>query len=431
MAGTSESSSAISDDRFRALVEDLPAVTYIADFVGTFTLRYISPQLEKMFGYSAQSWMDDVSAWVEAVHPDDRDRIVAEAEACVAAALPFDFEYRLITADGRERWIWEKTAVQRDADGQPLAVNGVMVDVTELHHAQDALIDEAEGREREREHYEGVLRRQAAEHRHHALHDDLTGLPNRRSLYERLAAEMVDVAARRGSCAAARRPRPLQGGQRRAGPPERRRPAAPGRGAVRRRGARRRPARPAGRRRVRRAGRRPHGAQAGLEIARRLSGALCQEFVLSGVPVHVEAVDRHRPLPVRRHRRDNAAALRRLGDVRGQGAEHRARAVRRRARPLPARRGSSAWASCARRSTAASSSCTTSRSCALGNGTIPGVEALVRWQHPERGLLAPGRVRPARRADRADQAADELRPAHRPGAGQRVAARAATTSRSR
>ena len=196
MAGTSEASSAISDDRFRSLVEDLPAVTYIADFVGTFTLRYVSPQIEKLFGYSrAELDRGRRAPGSTRVHPDDRDRIVAEAEACIAAALPFDFEYRLITADGRERWIWEKTAVQRDADGQPLAVNGVMIDVTELHRAQDALLDEAEGRAREREHYEGVLRRQAAEHRHHALHDDLTGLPNRRSLYERLAAEMINVAA--------------------------------------------------------------------------------------------------------------------------------------------------------------------------------------------------------------------------------------------
>src|SRR5215468_3525091 len=115
MAGTSERPSAISDDRFRALVEDLPAVTYIADFVGAFTLRYVSPQIERLFGYSAQTWMADETAWVEAVHPDDRNRIVAEAESCIAAQLPFDFEYRLMTADGRVRWIWEKTAIQRDA----------------------------------------------------------------------------------------------------------------------------------------------------------------------------------------------------------------------------------------------------------------------------------------------------------------------------
>src|SRR5213592_4712192 len=173
MAGSpATSADSVSDDRFRALVEDLPAITYIADFVGAFTLRYVSPQIEQAFGYSPERWMADETAWVEALHPADRDRIVAEAEACIAAALPFDFEYRLITADGRERWIWEKTAVQRDHEGRPLAVNGVMIDVTDLHHAQEALLDEAEGRAREREHYETALRRQADEHRHHALHDD-------------------------------------------------------------------------------------------------------------------------------------------------------------------------------------------------------------------------------------------------------------------
>ena len=107
MAGTSPASARVSDDRFRSLVEDLPAVTYIADFVGSFALTYVSPQIEHAFGYKPERWITDVSAWVEAVHPDDRDRIVAEAEACIAAEQPFDFEYRLITADGRnelDRW---------------------------------------------------------------------------------------------------------------------------------------------------------------------------------------------------------------------------------------------------------------------------------------------------------------------------------------
>ena len=393
MAGTSETSSAISDDRFRSLVEDLPAVTYIADFVGTFTLRYVSPQLTKLFGYSPDAWMADEAAWVDAVHPDDRERILHEAEACIAAALPFDFEYRLITADGRERWIWEKTAVQRDHEGRPLAVNGVMIDVTDLHHAQEALLDEAEGRAREREHYETALRRQADEHRHHALHDDLTGLPNRRSLYERLAAEMSaaqpgyefslllvdldrfkevnDVLGHQSGDdllrqVAARFAREVRGEDllARLGGDE---------FAVLVGGWR--------------------GAEAGLEIARRLSDALCQEFILSGVPVHVEASigiarypfdgadattllrcadsamyaakDLSTELELFDGKRDHHSPtrLKRLGELR-QALDRGELVLHYQPKLL------------------------------LESGRIPGVEALVRWQHPEHGLLPPGEFVP-------------------------------------
>ena len=44
------------DRRFRALVEDLPAITYIADFVGSFTLRYVSPQIERVLGFKPEEY---------------------------------------------------------------------------------------------------------------------------------------------------------------------------------------------------------------------------------------------------------------------------------------------------------------------------------------------------------------------------------------
>jgi diguanylate cyclase (GGDEF)-like protein/PAS domain S-box-containing protein len=177
---------------FQALVEEIPAVTYIADFVGTFTLRYVSPQCEAILGYRPEDWVGDPDAWVRALHPDDRERILAAAEQCIARQVPFDFEYRMLTADGAVKHIWEKTSIVRDPSGHPVAVNGVMLDVTELKQAEEALAQQAREREAERAEYEAVLRRQLADNAHQALHDDLTGLPNRRHLNLALDAAAVD-----------------------------------------------------------------------------------------------------------------------------------------------------------------------------------------------------------------------------------------------
>ncbi len=177
---------------FQSLVEQIPAVTYIADFVGSFQLRYVSPQCKAILGFDPEEWVNDPDAWVRALHPEDRDRIVAEAEACIAAERPFDFEYRMCRADGRVVHLWEKTSFVRDDAGRPVAVNGVMLDVTELKVAQEALRRQEEEREQERARYEGELKRQLAEKLYQAAHDELTALPNRRSLNMRLAAALEE-----------------------------------------------------------------------------------------------------------------------------------------------------------------------------------------------------------------------------------------------
>jgi diguanylate cyclase (GGDEF)-like protein/PAS domain S-box-containing protein len=383
----------LTDERFRALVEDLPAVTYIADFVGAFTLRYVSPQIESVLGYSPEQWIGDGDAWVDALHSDDRERVVTEAEACIAAAEPFDFEYRMHAADGRVLWIWEKTAIQRDAAGRPAAVNGVMLDVTELRATQDALLAEAERRAGDRERFEAALKRQAEEHRHHALHDELTGLPNRRRLYEALHEQMGIVDPSDGFAlllvdldrfkevndvlghqsgdellcqVAARFGREVREDD-----------------VLARLGGDEFAVLVSGR----------NGAEAGLEIARRLSGALEREFLLSDVPVHVEASIGIARFP---HDGRDATALLRCADSAMYAAKDLSTELelfdgeRDHHSPTRLKRLGELRRALSRGELVLHYQ----PKLKLGTGDVVGVEALVRWQHPEQGLLPPGEFVP-------------------------------------
>jgi diguanylate cyclase (GGDEF)-like protein/PAS domain S-box-containing protein len=124
---------------YRSLLEETPAITYLADFGDEYALRYISPQVETLLGFPVASWLESPEFWVERVHAHDRERVVAEADASIAEGRPLDAEYRMVARDGRVVWIWERTNLRRGADGVPEAIHGVMVDITPLRAAQTAL----------------------------------------------------------------------------------------------------------------------------------------------------------------------------------------------------------------------------------------------------------------------------------------------------
>ena len=116
-----------SEERYRLLVERLPGIVYI-DEPGAQG-RYISPQIESMLGYSAEEWLEDPDRWAEALHPEDRDRAIAELTAGEQSGQRFTSEYRLLARDGRVIWFRDEATPTRDVDGR-LLVHGVMFDVT-------------------------------------------------------------------------------------------------------------------------------------------------------------------------------------------------------------------------------------------------------------------------------------------------------------
>ena len=125
--------------RFRALVEQMPAITYVDRAISGEPL-YVSPQLEALSGVPLEQWYDGTEGWSERVHPDDRDRAAAAYREAVTSGTPYRDEYRLLDADGNERWFHDRTIVVRDAQGAPLEIQGVIHDITDRKQAEQALV---------------------------------------------------------------------------------------------------------------------------------------------------------------------------------------------------------------------------------------------------------------------------------------------------
>jgi diguanylate cyclase (GGDEF)-like protein/PAS domain S-box-containing protein len=128
-----------AEERYRGLIEQIPAVTYISDFDEAGTLRWLSPQVEALLGYPPEAFLADDALWDRLIHPEDRLRVTNETARVFREEREFDCEFRMIAADGRELHVWERDAIVRDREGRPLLTQGVLVDVTPLHSAEEAL----------------------------------------------------------------------------------------------------------------------------------------------------------------------------------------------------------------------------------------------------------------------------------------------------
>ena len=125
-----ESALAASENELRALVEQVPATVYTESAESRETI-YISPQVEKLTGYTPAEWINDRYLWKKIIHPEDLPAVLAEDERTTETHEPFYVEYRILTRDGRTLWIHDEAVMIKNQDGTPLFWQGVMYDITE------------------------------------------------------------------------------------------------------------------------------------------------------------------------------------------------------------------------------------------------------------------------------------------------------------
>jgi two-component system phosphate regulon sensor histidine kinase PhoR len=123
--------------KFRALAENVPSVTWLTRDGDRRSLLYISPQVEALLGYTVAEWAGEPELFSTLLHPDDRERVLAELESAPTDGRPFRSRYRLVARDGRVVGIRDTTTAVRDASGEPLYTQTVLVDDAERRRAEE------------------------------------------------------------------------------------------------------------------------------------------------------------------------------------------------------------------------------------------------------------------------------------------------------
>lgn len=118
--------------KYRALVEQIPAVIFMAYLDQGIGEAYVSPQIEEALGFSQREWLEDPVRWYQRIHPDDKARWSVEAAAMFQSGKPLRSAYRVVARDGRVRWFHCEAKMIRREDGSPWFIHGVGVDITDL-----------------------------------------------------------------------------------------------------------------------------------------------------------------------------------------------------------------------------------------------------------------------------------------------------------
>lgn len=132
-----------AEEKFRTLVEQIPAVVYLAEADDNSSTHYVSPLIHSMTGYTQEEWMSNPRIWADSIHPEDKDRVKTEYSHSRRSKIPFVSEYRLRRKDDRYIWVRDEARILPNPHGG-FYVQGVMLNITEQKQADSVLREKEE-----------------------------------------------------------------------------------------------------------------------------------------------------------------------------------------------------------------------------------------------------------------------------------------------
>jgi diguanylate cyclase (GGDEF)-like protein/PAS domain S-box-containing protein len=163
----------VSEERFRTLLLNIPGAMYRCAAKSNWDMEFISDNIEPMSGYPASDFIDSrVRTFASIIHPEDRQSVEQDVDEALGRREPFILEYRIMRADGGIAWVYEKGQGVFGPEGEVLWLDGAIFDITERKLLQQELARQA-------------------------FNDSLTGLANR-ALFDDRMRHALAHAHRRG-----------------------------------------------------------------------------------------------------------------------------------------------------------------------------------------------------------------------------------------
>ena len=104
-----------------------------------YRVLYNSPQIEEISGFTPHELNANSRLWEDQIFPEDNQRVVTEMLRCQTGGVPFECEYRIVTRDGRVRWVMDTASMVLNSTGQPLFMQGVIFDITSRKQYEEQL----------------------------------------------------------------------------------------------------------------------------------------------------------------------------------------------------------------------------------------------------------------------------------------------------
>ena len=126
-----------AEAKYRQLVEEVPAISYVAETGALAPFLYLSPQVETILGFRPEECLSDPHFWWNHLHPDDRAQALQE-DTWEEGRL-FQIEYRMLRHDSRYVWIRDEAIIVRDPQSGKRVTRGLLVDIGEQKRVEEAL----------------------------------------------------------------------------------------------------------------------------------------------------------------------------------------------------------------------------------------------------------------------------------------------------